>query len=72
MAKSSILIKEETSKDENNNTILKRKVIAKMVNRTIVIYEDVILAKDFISDDSPISRFEQWAINLHKYKSINE
>lgn len=47
MGKSKIVIEENTSKDEQGNTLLNRKVIATIVNHTEVIYEDTILAKDF-------------------------
>ena len=72
MGKSKILIKEETSKDAQGNTLLNRKVIANMVNHTEVIYEDVILAKDFLTDSSPLSNFQRWAIKHHLEKDFNE
>ncbi len=72
MAKSKIYIEEETSEDAQGNTLLNRTIIANIINHIEVIYEDTILAKDFIKDDSPLSNFQRWANQLHVEKDINE
>lgn len=72
MAKSKVFITEEISKDAQGRTLLNRRVVAKMVNRTYVVYEDVILASDFIKDDSPLSNFQRWAIGLHSAKGLTK
>lgn len=72
MGKSKIVIEENTSKDKQGNTLLNRKVIANIVNHTEVIYEDTILAKDFISDNGVLSTFQRWAMKSHLEKDFNE
>lgn len=72
MAKSIIIIEEETTKDENGKTLLKRTVSANILNAQKILYQDTITPKELHNEDTPLNLFERWAVMLHENSFILE
>lgn len=72
MAKSIIIIEEETTKDENGKTLLKRTVSANILNAQKILYQDTITPKELHNENTPLNLFERWAVMLHENSFILE
>lgn len=69
MAKSVIIIEEETTKDENGSTILKRTVRANILKQEIIVHEDKITPMELHSENTPLNTFERWILDIHSDKT---
>ncbi|TFD95607.1 hypothetical protein E2605_12260 [Dysgonomonas capnocytophagoides] len=69
MAKSVIIIEEETTKDENGKTLLKRTVTANILKCEVVVHEDKITPMELHNTDTPLDVFERWVLKLHTEKT---
>ncbi len=69
MGKSIITIEEETIKDENGRTLLKRIVKANIFNHEDILYEDKISPIELNNDNTPLNIFERWIIDIHTDKT---
>lgn len=72
MAKSVIIIEEETTKDENGRTILKRTVSANILKQEVVVHEDKITPMELYSENTPLNVFERWIINMNENSNFNK